>query len=153
MWRFLIKGLGSPGCVMVLVPDMFPVGKRTSEEAAVQPIPFENVGDVVATRELTLDGNRKVEVRIGKPERLPDSDDLVLPPTIIGIGSGRVKQMSSVDSVQALVLTLAIVGIELYCSEEYEAGRLACDWGAAKGDLGFPLPKSVRDVLPPDSSL
>ncbi|HLY06056.1 MAG TPA: hypothetical protein VKR31_09935 [Rhizomicrobium sp.] len=109
---------------------------------------LDDLGEVIAMRELTLDGNRKVEVRIGKPQRSPHRDEWFCPQQISGIRSGRVKHMTGGDSVQALVLTLSMVGAELYCSEEYEAGRLTWDWGAVKGDLGFPVPENIRDVLP-----
>lgn len=39
-------------------------------------IELQNVGTVIATRELTLDGHEKVEVLIGKPEPCPDGIDL-----------------------------------------------------------------------------
>ncbi|MGO8741925.1 MAG: hypothetical protein ACLQUR_05935 [Limisphaerales bacterium] len=45
-----------------------------------------------------------------------------------------------------------MVGAELYCSEEYENGRLTWDCGAVKGDLGFPVPENIRDVLPASQS-
>lgn len=41
-----------------------------------------------------------------------------------------------------------MVGAELYCSDEYEGGRLTWDCGTVKGDLGFPVPPSIQDVLP-----
>jgi len=113
---------------------------------------FENMGGVIATRELTLDGNKKVEVRIGRPERDPDGEDWRCWQQIVGIRSGRVKHVTGVDSAQALVLTLLMVGTELYCSEEYEAGRLSWEWGM-NGDLGFPVPRNIREVLPRGSIL
>jgi hypothetical protein len=36
---------------------------------------LENVGDVIASRDLTLDNEQRVKVLIGKPERLPGYDD------------------------------------------------------------------------------
>ena len=57
-----------------------------------------------------------------------------------------------VDSVSALIRALTMVGAELYCSEEYENGRLTWDCGAVKGDLGFPVPENIRDVLPASQS-
>ena len=118
----------------------------------MEPTTFENVGDVIDTRALTLDGDRKVEVRIGRPERLSDSEEWCCRQQIIGIGSERVKQITGGDSVQALLLALLMVGAQLYCSEEYEAGRLTWDWDP-NNDLGFPVPSNIRDVLPPNSTL
>jgi hypothetical protein len=50
--------------------------------------------------------------------------------------------------MQALILALSMVGTELYTSEEYESGRLSWDCGAVKGHLGFPVPESIRELLP-----
>ena len=67
-------------------------------------------------------------------------------------GRGEVKHICGVDSVQALVLSLQMVGAQLYCFAEYEAGRLSWECGAVKGDLGFPVPENIRDVLPKEPS-
>lgn len=109
---------------------------------------LENVGVVIASRELLLDENRKIEVLIGKPEPCPDGIDWYCPHQTVGVRSGRVRSAIDVDSMQALILALSMVGAELYTSEEYESGRLSWDCGAVKGDLGFPVPETIRDVLP-----
>jgi hypothetical protein len=109
---------------------------------------LDNVGDIAASRELMLDGEQMVQILIGKPERLPDHDDWYCSHQIVGIGSGEVKRIWGVDSVQALVLSLQMVGAQLYCSAEYAAGRLSWECGAVKGDLGLPVPENIRDVLP-----
>ena len=110
---------------------------------------MENVGEVIATRELSLDGKRTVTVLIGKPQQLPDGEDWYCPHQKVGIGSGTVKCAIGIDPVQALALALSMVGAELYCSAEYEAGRLRWDCGRVEGDLGFPVPPNIQDVLPP----
>lgn len=109
---------------------------------------LKTVGIVIASRILVLDGEQKVQVLIGKPEPLPGSNDWCCPNQIVGIGSGKVNCIAGVDSVQALVLSLQMVGAQLYCSAEYEAGRLSWECGAVKGDLGLPVPENIRDVLP-----
>lgn len=109
---------------------------------------LENVGTVIASRELTLDESQKVEVLIGKPEPCPDGIDWYCPHQTVGVGSGRVRYAIGVDAVQALVLALSMVGAELYTSDEYEAHRLNWDGGSVKGDLGFPVPPNIRDALP-----
>jgi hypothetical protein len=110
---------------------------------------LKSVGEVIATRELTLDKTQKVKILIGKPHRLPDGDDWYCPHQKVGMDSDRVKYAVGVDELQALLLGLSMVGVELYSSSEYEAGRLSWDCGAVKGDLGFPVPPSVQDILPP----
>lgn len=88
---------------------------------------LDNVGVVIASRELILDGNRKVQVLIGKPMPLPDGnyDGSYCPHQTIGVRSGRVRCAYGVDAVQALTLALSMVGAELYTSEEYQSGRLS----------------------------
>jgi hypothetical protein len=112
---------------------------------------LKDVGEVIASRDLTLDGNRKVTVLIGKPQQLADID-WYCPYQKVGIGSGKVMRAEGVDTVQALILALWMVGAELYCSDEYRAGRLTWDCGAVKGDLGFPVPPNIQDILPPGAS-
>lgn len=109
---------------------------------------LENVGTVIAERLLSLDGTQNVRVLIGTPKQQTGDDNWYCPYQTDGIGSGRVGISYGVDPIQALVLALSMVGAELYCSKEYEAGRLSWDCGAVKGDLGFPVPESIRDVLP-----
>jgi hypothetical protein len=111
-------------------------------------VKLENVGIVIASRELILDGKETVRILIGKPEKLPESDDWYCPRQAVGVGSGKVKCAYGVDPMQALVLSLQMLGAELYCSPEYETGRLNWECGAVKGDLGLPVPEIVRDVLP-----
>jgi hypothetical protein len=109
---------------------------------------LKDVGEVIASRVLTLDGTGRVTVLIGKPKQLADID-WYCPYRKVGIGSGNVKRAEGVDAVQALVLALSMVGAELYTSQEYDAGRLQWDGGAVKGDLGFPVPPNIQDMLPP----
>jgi hypothetical protein len=108
---------------------------------------LKTVGEVIATRELTLDQSRKITILIGKPQPTPEGIDWYCPFEKLGIGSGRIKHAMGVDAMQALVLVLQMVGTELYTSGEYKAGRLEWDCGV-NGDLGFPVPDIIRDVLP-----
>lgn len=60
----------------------------------------------------------------------------------------RVKDMTihGEDSVQALLMALAIVGVHLYVSNEHQDGELQPlrpDWIG----YGFPIPNSLRDLL------
>jgi hypothetical protein len=48
------------------------------------------------------------------------------------------------DAVQALILTLQMIGIVLYTSDQHESGRLG--WNEPGQGYGFPLAKSVRDL-------
>ena len=108
---------------------------------------LKDVGTVVATRKLLLDGAQKVAVLIGKPEPFPDEQDWYCAYQIVGIGSGRVWWAGGVDPVQALILALQGAGAALVSSSEFEAGRLSWDAGTVEGDLGFPLPKSLIEDM------
>lgn len=106
---------------------------------------INKVETIIATRELILSDGKEVSVIIGKPEKFPDSDDYYCPYQVIGIGKGNVRYAGGIDSVQALLLTLNMIGADLYTSKEAKAGILS--WkGGAKGDLGFPLPEVLRDL-------
>ena len=109
---------------------------------------FDTVGEIVATRELDLNGGQKVKVLIGKPQTISNEVDWYCTYQIIGIGSGDVKYAGGIDPVQALVLALSLAGAHLYCSAEYEAGRLSWDCASTKGDLGFPVPNNLKDAVP-----
>lgn len=107
----------------------------------------DTLGTVIAARALLLDGERKVEVLLGAPQQLPDHEDWYCSYRKTGIGPGEIMCGYGVDAVQALVLTLAMIGAQLYCSDEYQAGRMTWDAGR-KGELGFPVSSTISDVLP-----
>ena len=49
------------------------------------------------------------------------------------------------DGIQALLLALQKIGIELYTSAYHENGELS--WGPQGKGYGFPVTKNVRDLL------
>lgn len=112
----------------------------------MSPTP-DSVGEVIATRTLTLDGTKQVQVLIGRPQRFQNGQSWYCPYRIPNVGLDRILYAAGVDEVQALILALSMIGAKLYTSDEYIAGRLS--WVAGQeGDLGFPVPESIRDVLP-----
>lgn len=52
---------------------------------------------------------------------------------------------SGVDAIQAMLLALQKIGIELYTSEYHENGTLY--WFDRGDGYGFPVPRNVRDLL------
>jgi len=108
---------------------------------------LESVGEVIATRTLTLDGTTEAKVLIGKPQPFLEGPSWYCRYQISNVGFDRVWYAGGEDEVQALMLALSMIGAELYCSDEYRAGRLSWDAGR-DGDLGFPVPENIRDVLP-----
>ncbi len=109
---------------------------------------LNDVGEVIATRTLTLDGTKQAKILIGKPQRFPNGESWYCPYQTLNVGLDRVLYAGGVDEVQALILALSMIGAKLYTSDEYREGRLTWDCGAVKGDLGFPVPETIRDVLP-----
>ena len=51
---------------------------------------------------------------------------------------------NGIDSVQALLIAMQMVGVELYTSEAHKSGRLRLD--EPGGGYGFPLSYGVRDL-------
>lgn len=108
----------------------------------------EDIGTVIAVRTLSLSGEEKVTVTIGKPKRFPEGDDYYCPYRIVGIGNERVRHAGGVDAMQALVLALRMIGAELYTSPEARSGALRWMGRSREGDLGFPVPDGLRDLAP-----
>lgn len=104
-----------------------------------------DVGTVIATRELSLSPGKIITVLIGKPEKFPDTDDYYCPYQILGFGSQRVRYAGGSDAVQALELTLKMIGTDLYTSKEAQAGELS--WHGGR-NLGFPVPDVLSDLPP-----
>ncbi len=63
----------------------------------------------------------------------------------------RTPTAGGADSVQGLELALKMIGATLYASPEAREGRLTWNCARTTGDLGFPVPDSIRDVAPPQS--
>src|ERR1700677_5156013 len=93
----------------------------TDDKLGAINMKLENVGTVIAERELSLDGTQNIRVLIGTPKQQTGNDNWYCPYQTDGIGSGRIGISYGVDAIQALVLALSMVGAELYCSKEYEA--------------------------------
>jgi hypothetical protein len=82
-----------------------------------------------------------VIVKIGVPQRYPEGEeDYFCPYQILGIGDERVRYGSGIDALQALMLTLKMIGADLYTTPEAKSGALSWVGQSVKGDLGFPVP-------------
>jgi hypothetical protein len=115
------------------------------------------LGQVIFERTLSLAGGGQVFVQAGAP-RKPEGeagnarDDCYCVYQITGIGDGKARKVWGVDSVQAVQLTLRTIGAVLYASAEARAGKLTWAAGSVPGDLGFPVPPRLADLLPPGTS-
>jgi hypothetical protein len=109
---------------------------------------LESVGEVIAIRTLFLanDPSRKVLVKMGKPQPLPDAlgDDHYCPFQITGLGSERVTYAAGVDAFQSLELGLKMISSKLAFLNREQNGQLRweCD---EHGGLGFPYLEAFRD--------
>jgi len=104
------------------------------------------LGEVLATRELTVEGSSKerITVIMGMPRRESESPhDFICPIQITGIGSETVKHVRGVDAFQALKLAMEMLGTQLYVSVNRQVcGRLRWNGGS---DLGFPLATTAAE--------
>jgi hypothetical protein len=118
----------------------------SGRSSGIEAMHLKNLGIQIATRMLDLDG-KQVTVVIGKPEKFPDGEDYYCPYQIVGTGDGQVRYAGGIDAVQALQLALQMIGVDLRTSQDARSGKLSWDAGS-RGDLGFPVPNSVRDPAP-----
>jgi uncharacterized protein DUF6968 len=101
---------------------------------------------VIATRRLKLQLPAEeidVSVRIFLPEA--DNDSWRCAYEIDWPNEKRSSAAVGVDSVQALILALQKIGIEIYTSDYHRQGQLG--WFEANQGYGFPVTKNVRDLL------
>lgn len=57
----------------------------------------------------------------------------------------RTNSGHGVDSMQAVLHAMQMVGSELYASEEHRSGHLT--WKEGYSGYGFPVPARIRDLL------
>lgn len=105
---------------------------------------MDNIGTVIATRNLTIVGDdRQIVIRLGMPQRFPESADYYVPFEVTGIGSESVLCASGIDAFQAVQQVMLVIGAKLRAVNEQCGGRLRWE-GDESGDLGFPIPASAR---------
>jgi hypothetical protein len=105
---------------------------------------------IFATRELELakvSGSPllKVHIVLYCPEALPNRGGFACAYQIKGLGNRPMKDGKGSDPVQAVIHALAKIGVELYKSEEAQAGRLQWCGG---GNLGFPVFEAMTAFVP-----
>ncbi len=60
------------------------------------------------------------------------------------------RHATGIDSVQALLFAMQMIGAEIYASKYHEAGKLV--WMEPGRGYGFPVPNSIRDMLVGDDA-
>ena len=87
----------------------------------------------------------EARITIYCPESLPNQGGFRCVYSIEGIGSHRVKDGRGSDAIQAVIHTLAKIGIDLYKSPESQAGHLR--W-CGETNLGFPVFEAMASFVP-----
>ena len=103
---------------------------------------------IIATRVLTLrqaTGDVDVPVRVFAPEQHETMTCWKVRYEIEWPAGKLEHEGYGEDAVQALVLTLQMIGAVLYASEEHESGNLF--WLEPGTGYGFPMSRSTRDLL------
>lgn len=108
---------------------------------------IEDVGEIIAERELEVSDGRTVRVRIGKPQPFPEGHSFYCPFQIAGLGKEIIIRAGGVDTFQALILALQMIGATLYTSDEARAGKLT--W-LGKRNFGIPVDHVIQDLVPAD---
>ncbi len=102
---------------------------------------------IIATRVLKLrraGGDIEIPVRLRAPHETKDQVwrcqyEIDWP------DGNRKHAAQGVDSVQAIVLALSMIGAEIYASEYHKSGKLMLD--APHKGYGFPITNNLRDLL------
>ena len=102
---------------------------------------------LLATRVLKLqgsDGTVEIPIRLFAPEQGEPSGWFCRFEIDWPHGMAK-KKAWGFDAIQAIHLTLQMIGADIYFSEYHKSGKLMLD-GPGKG-YGFPVPKNARDLL------
>jgi Domain of unknown function (DUF6968) len=100
----------------------------------------------IAHRQLTTStelGDTEVSIRLFKPE---ESDGAWICRYEIDWPSRKQSSFAAgIDSIQALLLALQRIGVEIYTSAYHQAGSLK--WFEPTRGYGFPIAHNLRDLL------
>lgn len=106
---------------------------------------------IISTRELKLitkGRELKIMVRLFAPKR--DRTAWSCRYEIDWPDGLRAVEARGVDSMQALILALQMIGAELYTSNFHKSGELA--WTEPSRGYGFPITRNLRDLLVGDDA-
>ena len=106
---------------------------------------LKSVGQVIARRELRLDGDRPVEVLLGKPYLDVETGTCICPYQTKGTGDERVRGAVGMDEIEAITCAVHMLGVHLRIGDA--ADGLSWDAGSFKGDLGFPSWPPATDLM------
>lgn len=101
---------------------------------------------LIAERTLKLEtpaGTRGIGIKLYAPVR--EDGDWSCTYEIMWPDAAEKRKMYGLDAMQAVNLTLQMLGTTLYASEAHKSGKLY--WEKPGGGYGFPVPPNMRDVL------
>ncbi len=111
-----------------------------------------NIGGLIAKRTLTY-GDRKITIRIGKPQPIAGTSYYDCFYQIRGIGNDRTRNIPGIDPIHAIQGVLEKIGIDLFVLNESLGWKLRWEGGADDRDLGFPLSGEIMAILEGRDSL
>ncbi len=94
--------------------------------------------DVFASRTFEVDGEGSLVVRIGRPWLESDGETWRCDVAVDASNGGFQASICGADSLQALILAMQWISVQVECSEENQAGRLS--WFGQHEDFGLPPP-------------
>jgi hypothetical protein len=104
-----------------------------------------DLGQIIASRTLSFADGGEITIRVGQPFMPPNyGGNFCCPYQIDGIGDGKIRYGSGVDSLQALYIALINISTDLYPSEEAKAGKIT--WQGER-DLGLPMAEAIKEFL------
>src|ERR1700736_1856748 len=101
---------------------------------------------LIATRQLKVhnpDKDLDVEIRLFKP--VNDNGSWTRSYEVDWPTGTKESYGAGVDAIQAILLALQKIGIELYTSKYHQNGTL--HWVEESAGYGFPVPKTMRDLV------
>jgi hypothetical protein len=103
---------------------------------------------IIAERTLNLDyGDRKIGISLSLPEL--DDGSWFCTYAIQWPDGERSVKVGGVDSMQALVCAMQLLGAEIYASNYHKAGRLSLE---GQSGYGIPVPRHFRADLVGDDA-
>jgi hypothetical protein len=107
---------------------------------------IQTISEMIATRSLQLgEGQESSEVLvlIGKPQKLPDHSDFYCPYQVKGAGDEKIRYACGIDPLQALLLALSKLQVDLEVLNKDLGGKLRWEFDDNHGFGLPPLPPAA----------
>lgn len=97
-----------------------------------------DLSDIIASRVLEVDGKPEFHIRLGRPKEAPEGDCWFCAYDISGPLTKRKGRFGGEDAMQALILAIYCISVEVEICAENAQGKLS--WAGDMKDFGFPSP-------------